>query len=50
MLPCSIHVGKALHRLGEILDGLVRVSVLDAVSDTVLDVSLQHHLARFVQG
>src|SRR5699024_7110597 len=44
------HIGKPLHRLGKAGDGLVRVPVLDAVPDAVLDVSFQHHLAAPVQG
>ena len=46
----SAHVRKPFHRLGEAFDGLVRVAVLDAVADAMLDVSLQHDLAAAVQG
>ena len=34
-----LHVGEALHRLDEALDGFVRVTVLDAVPDAVADVA-----------
>ena len=45
----SLHIGEALHRLGEALNGLVGVAVLNAVPGTVLDMPLQHHLAAAVQ-
>lgn len=43
----SMHIGEALHGLGKAGDGLLRVAALDAVSDTVLDVSLQNPLSVF---
>ena len=35
-----LHVCKALDRLCEALDGLIRVTVFDAIPDTVLDMAL----------
>ncbi len=35
---------------GEVGDGLVRVAVLEAIPDAVLDVPFQHHLGRPVEG
>ena len=46
----SAHVGKPLHGLGEFLNGLVGVAVLDAVPHAVLDVTFQHDLPTLVQG
>jgi len=46
----SSHVGKALYRLGEALNGLIRVPVLDAVAHAVSDMPFQHHLPALVQG
>ena len=46
----STHIGEPFHCLGEVFDGLVRVSVLNAVPDTVLDMPFQNHLAAPVQG
>lgn len=44
-----LHICKALDRLGEALNGLIRVAVLDAVLDAMLDVSLEHYLAAAVE-
>ena len=45
----SVHIGKAFDRFGKIGDGLVSVAMFNAVPDTMLDVSFQHHLTGFVQ-
>ena len=42
------HIGEALHRLCKIFNGLVRVAVLDSVSDAMADVPFQHHLSAAV--
>ena len=34
------HIRKAFYGFGEICNGLVRVSVLDSIADTVIDMSL----------
>ena len=44
-LCCSLHVGKRLHGLGEALEGLVGVTVFNAIADAVLNVSLRHDLS-----
>ena len=44
------HIGEPLHGLGEALDSLIRISMLDAVPDAVLDVAFQNHLTGLVQG
>ena len=44
-----LHIGESFHRFCEIFDGFVCVAMLDAVPDTVLDVSLQNDLTGFVQ-
>lgn len=44
-LCCSLHVGKTLHGLGEALEGLVGVTVFNAIADAVLNVSLRHDLS-----
>ena len=44
------HIGEPLHCLGEALDSLIRISMLDAVPDAVLDVAFQNHLTGLVQG
>ena len=46
----ALHVGKALHCLGETGYGLLRVPVLNAVAHAVTDVPFQHYLAHPVQG
>ena len=46
----SAHIREPFHGLGEVLNGLVGVAVLDAIPDTVLDVAFQHHLPALVQG
>ena len=49
-LTALLHVGEALHRLREALNGFVRVAVFNAIPNTVLDMALQNHLATAVQG
>ena len=44
------NIGKSFDRFGEILYGLIRVPVLNAISDTVLNMALQHHLTGLMQG
>ena len=44
------HIREALDRLCEALNSLIRVPVLDAVPDAVLDVAFQNHLTGLVQG
>ena len=43
------HIREALDGFGEIFDRFIRVAVLDAVADAVLDVALEHDLAAAVQ-
>ena len=43
------HIRKPFHCFSEILDGLVRITVFDPVSDTMLYVSFQYHLSCLVQ-
>ena len=45
----SAHVGKPLHGLGEFLNGLVGVAVLDAVAHAVLDMALEDNLSYFMK-
>ena len=49
-LSALFHIREPFHRLGEALDSLIRVPVLDAVPDAVLDVAFQNHLTGLVQG
>ena len=54
-MPCEkppetlSHIGKSLHCLGKAVDGLIGVAMLNAVPDTMADMSLQDHLAAAVE-
>ena len=48
-LRAGLHIGKPLDGFGEVLQGFL-VPLPDGIQDAVPDVSLQHHLAHFVQG
>ncbi len=45
----SAHVGKSPDRLGKAFDGLVGVAMLYAVTDAVLDMTLENHLSAAVK-
>lgn len=47
-LSLLLHIGKPLYGLCKAFDGLVGITVLNAVADTMLDMSLEDDLAAAV--
>lgn len=48
-MPLS-HVGEAFNRLGKTVNGFVGITMFNAVTHTVFDMSLQNNAAAAVQG
>ena len=44
------HIGKPFHRFREILDGPIRISVLQTILDAMPDMSFQHDLPALMNG
>ena len=45
----SGHIRETFYCFCEIFNGLVRIAMLNAITDTVFDMSLQNHLAAAMQ-
>lgn len=49
-IPYSLlHICKTFHRFRKILDGLVRIPMLDSVPHTMLNMTLQYHLPHLIE-
>ena len=46
----SSHISKTFHRLGEFFNRLFRVSMLQSIPDTVLNMTFQNYFSTSVKG